>query len=274
MARVKKNKIVPYVLNWKPVEGRNLSYWEEGVYTVDDLLTLYEYMLPRYSIYTHSVDTLRQSINDLGVTGESYNDATNYSRHHHLRSLIRAAYPFTVAWERDHEAFFAEYDSRDDLKEIYTALAGKARWFRNRTGDYVEFNSERFQQEWLVRPESPEMFTCAVDNTYGKKYIEERKESPFMEGDLVLLRSAFVGDRRYDPMKKYGVDCPGTDVPRIGTILHISDKVAVARRGGVVGNRVVSVLWMGKEQPDDVYQRRLKFYERPTLANGRKKREG
>lgn len=204
-------------------------------------------------------------------------DDTNFFTFYDERTLNRVAqYVFHVTphFTEINDKFLAEFDSREDLQEIYRQAA-KARSY------LVTHNSECVNQphHYFDRPQSYNMWEQAIQyDTDSRKKIELARETPYQEGDLVLLRTPSIGDCDYDPMyispwRRDEGETPDKTVPRIGTVLSVTEKVTGWR--ATRGSKTIKVVWMGVGDGKiyEIPEKHLKFHERPTYKNGMKVRE-
>ncbi len=199
-----------------------------------------------------------------------------------ITHLMRRALPFTPEFAELDSTFMEEYNSREDLQEIYkTATVGRY-YIYDKFGAAHQKGSGTNSFE-----ERPETFLMFADHIYNsidaKTKIEESRDTPYEEGDLLLLRKPLI-DRKYidplwvnpySPEYRNGARTPDSSVPRIATLVNVTETVNDWR--GAKGSRLLQVIWMGAPEYEGrivkVEERYLKWHERPTLKNGLKKRD-
>lgn len=195
----------------------------------------------------------------------------------HYRATLNQIYVLTPEFDAVNDAFMKEFDSREDLQEIY------AETFDNHYGVYDRhgnsYNKEKaIELGYDKRPESYVMYDNVVSSHQASKKIELARETPYMEGDLLLLRTPYVGRRNIDPMYVHpysteyygGARTPDKSVPRIATLIAIKDEVAHYR--ATRGSKIMQIIWIGSDQLVNLEEKYLKWHERPTYKNGLKTR--
>lgn len=187
----------------------------------------------------------------------------------------------TAGFKEINDKFLAEFDSREDLQEIY-ALAVKGRYhLRLLNLSYVETNPAGGPPSpYTTRPESFIMYNDIVSwSNEARQKIELSRETPYMEGDLVVLRQTSVGNGDYDPMfipywqRTEKGETPDKTVPRLGTVISVTENVNGWR--ATRGSKIIKVMWVGigEGKIQDVPEKHIKFHERPTFKNGMKVRK-
>lgn len=178
--------------------------------------------------------------------------------------LVRLVKEFTPIFQKYEADFHAWYNSRPDIQEIY-----KWAWTTNTSYFYVIHpdlaqwvykGDTDWKPEWEQAPATSTMFWRVCGDWNVRKFIAVNRETPYSEGDLVLLRSPFVGNWDYDPLWERE-NMPDKTVPRIGTILEMTSEIHRNSRAGK-GSRAVNVLWNGTTEAKLVPERVLKLYER------------
>lgn len=193
------------------------------------------------------------------------------------RNLRNGAWPVTPECAAVNAAFLAEYDSRPDLQELYQKFSTSNYWLHNLYGATLK-NDDVIANGWDKRPESYRMFMDVYENHSARELREKARETPYLEGDLVMLREPFVGKRQADPLwiNPYsqaayaGASTPDKSVPRIATVIGVTDEVNGWRAGK--GSKILKVIWMGSEDVVNVEERFVKWHCRPTYKNGLKSR--
>lgn len=195
------------------------------------------------------------------------------------KRMCEYVFRFTPHFRELNERFLAEYDSREDLQEIYkTCAGGDHRWTYTLDEQCITL-SQPEGLPYRQRPESYRMFDHIIDYG-GRSMIETARETPYVEGDLVLLRDTAV-DTDADPLRvarwsqqhRQGMTTPDKSVKRIGTVMSVTGNLSQSWRP-VKGSKVLKIMWMGIEDAKivDVEERWVKWYERPTYKNGLKTR--
>jgi hypothetical protein len=196
-------------------------------------------------------------------------------RHHHLLNTI---FPYTEEFTALNDAFMAEYDSRPDLQEAY-AMAYSEAWIVSDRFERRIDKTEAAKLGFDKRPESMLMWSTMTNRCWSlQTKTELSRETPYQEGDLVLLRTPYV-NTKFDPMHvdrwsedyRNGKRTPDVSVLRIGTVIGITDRTGNRVQGR--GSKIIQLQWIGQEDISDVAEKFIKWHERPTYKNGMKKRE-
>lgn len=196
----------------------------------------------------------------------------------HYQMMLSTAFYASPEYDTLNNAFMAEYNERQDLQELYTTIAKDMTYTHDRYGRLLR-QDEIKRTGANKAPADMRMYRDVTNKNDARIMIEKSRETPFQEGDLVLLRDPFVGSRHYDPYfipayseaARNGQVTPGRDVPRIATVIAVTDQVSNTWRPAK-GSKVLKVIWMGSEDITDVEQRHVKWHMRPTYKNGMKKR--
>ena len=206
----------------------------------------------------------------------------NMDENYHFRNLLNWIWPMTAEFRELNGKFLAEYDSRPDMQEFYTSMAESVGYFQDVTESYTNYNRDDVAKidsgGFRNRPASYAMYSYFLESASGRRMVELARETPYEEGDLVVLRLPFVGHPDWDPewvshYKQHheGKVQPGREVARMGMLMEVTEKVNAYR--AAKGSKLMKVLWFGKEDAVYIPENKIKFYERPTLKNGLKKRE-
>lgn len=295
----RQKKIVPYVLNLKlPRDGHEwLLLWKNRAnYTLDDMLAMGE----RAATVQGTINQYEGGYREYHLTrlraydvGPEHPDAWRAETDgcpslHTVRRIIRHAW--TVSPERAelNRMFFEEYNSREDLQNLYRDHYGKMYQIRDEFGNtwvtqekYAYDRSEEAREKRLAyieanrhAPSCFEVYLWVATSTPARRFIENNRVTPYEIGDLVRLRDPYVGHYDYDPMyvSRYeqmheGKTLPPVEVPRIGIVFNI-DKDGNYR--GTRGSKMIEVQWNGKESTTHIAENKLKWLERPTKKNGMK----
>lgn len=243
--------------------------------------------------YTDFVTLLNMHEKTLAATGETWN------RFGRQRAMLNEGNTVTLAdlrdWDRTmlrqsaflsspefdalNEKVMAEYDSREDLQEMYKACVADMYWVADRYGKRCQTESAE-HEAIKQRPTDYRMLAEVANSNSARNMRETSRETGFQEGDLVLLRKPYVGNCDIDPMwvnpysqeAREGASTPDADTPRIGTVIAVTDQLSRSWNAPK-GSRILKILWMGKEDIVNVELRYIKWHERPTLKNGLKTRE-
>jgi hypothetical protein len=193
------------------------------------------------------------------------------------KMLLNTIYPHTPEAEAISNALLAEYDSRPDLQEIYQESFPDHWAVYDKTGKRFEKDAA-IARGYDKRPDGAAMFRAVVRNSNAaSKKIELARETPYQEGDLVLLRKPFVG-MRVDPLYvnpysaeyREGARTPDESVPRIATVYGVTERTM--NYYATKGSKIIQIQWMGKEDMIDIEEKYIKWHERPTYKNGMKVR--
>lgn len=195
-----------------------------------------------------------------------------------FHAMLQSIWPFTDEYKALNDAFMKEYDSRDDLQEVYREAASNNYYFYDENGKHYSQN-EATVKGWIHRPNNYQMYREVMNRSAeASKKIELARETPYLEGDLVLLRKPFVGKRDIDPLyvnpyseeARAGASTPDASTLRIATVIGVTERVSSWR--ATKGSKVIQLVWMGQEDMVDVEEKYIKWHERPTYKNGMKKR--
>lgn len=227
-----------------------------GKYTTASLAAWGDAWLAKYpNEGAHS----RHAVLDLTHAAKTYSGFSD-SQSNYLVRLVKQFTPEHIKYEAD---FTAWYNSRPDIQEIYQwAFSSGDRHYVTHpdTNTWCWQEDSEWNKDWETAPANSDMFWRICGDWNVRKFIAVNRETVFSEGDLVLLRSPFVGNWDYDPIWDRQ-NMPDKTVPRIGTILEMTDNIHRNSRAGK-GSRAVNVLWNGATEPKLVPERVLKLYER------------
>lgn len=196
----------------------------------------------------------------------------------HYDSLMHSIWPYTPEFVDLNNRFMAEYESREDLQEIYKDAAKNTWWWYDTHGKSHNRNDAE-TRGWVDKPATYMMFRQVIRRGHVGEKIELARETPYQEGDLVLLRLPYVGHKRIDPMYidpwseegQAGQTTPDRSMLRLGTVVSVTEKTAGWRSGK--GTKIIQLIWIGKEDVVDVEEKYIKWHERPTIKNGMIKKE-
>lgn len=299
----RQKKIVPYVTNTKIVNREDcwsVLWAQRDKLTLDSLMKMADARCSHnpaasphgsksYSEYFGKM--LANSVNPVDESNwreqndSPYRKGRDEPKHHHIMRLLRCAYPASQAYENMNRAFLAEYDSREDLQEIYKKFFGDMYCVDDQWGNRHWINANHYnidaeagaqRQDFIKansdRPTSYLMYVQVVETNAAKRFIEENRETPYEVGDLVKLRDPFVGHCDWDPQwvsayeaHRTGVGTPDKSTPRIGTVFSISN---VVNWHGTKGSKQIEIQWFGKDGTVRIPENKLKWECRPTKKNG------
>ena len=278
----RQKKIQQYVLNIKlPASGRETALIENKPDYQDffHCYSLYKTVKEQHS--NNYRGDYFSGWNEKFTTGEC--DPSNWKElcgKYTVRNLHNNIFPVTPEFSELNKQFFDEYDSRADLQELYKEVSNEGYYFYDRFGNYFTKDSED-GKKFIERPDNFMMYRDVIKGsaTAGKK-MELARETPYQEGDLVLLRDPFIGDRRRDPLYSNEWDdvtgqripTPGPEVQRIGTVIAVTDRVDRYRT--TKGSKIIQLIWNCKAEPtlSNVEEKYIKWHMRPTYKNGLKVR--
>lgn len=185
------------------------------------------------------------------------------SQQNYVLRLIHETLPEYLDYEKK---FIEWYDAREDIQEVYKfAMNGNGNYvyvISPTTGDYVSKGSDAWDTAWETRPANARMFWKMTNDWNVRKFMAVNRETPFEEGDLVVLRKGNVGNWRYDPYYD-GSATPDKTTDRIGTVMQMTNDVHRRSRAGK-GSRLINVLWIGQSEIKGVPERILKLHERKS----------
>lgn len=235
------------------------------------------------------IKTFRDRLANNNVDATNWNTGSYYSWP--ISQMLEKGFIATNWFNEMNEAFLAEYDSREDLQELYKKFYDGTNWITDRYENSFSVNHyyrntelitneevRALREKYSERPESFIMWNSVVDRAEVRKFIEIQRETPYQPGDLVKLRAAFIGRDGYDPLFVSNYDVyargmsptPDKSVDRIGTLMAITNDMKGWR--GSKGSKVIEVMWIGQENTSFIPERAVKWEERPTFKNGLKQR--
>lgn len=201
------------------------------------------------------------TVKDLTHAAKVYSGFSD-SQKGYLTRLIRHFTPEGIQYEKD---FLLWYNSRPDIQEIYrwafTDASGGAMYIQHPFSNTWSYKGDSdWDSSWEQNPINSDMFWRVCGDWNVRKFIAVNRETTYSEGDLVVLRTPFVGNWDYDPLWERH-NMPDKTVLRIGTILEMTDNIHRNSRAGK-GSRAVQVLWNGTSESKLVPERVLKHLER------------
>jgi len=270
MARQKK--VIKYVPG-TAIPGRSQAYKHMAHYKPSEIIALIKerHTVSKTTYYSSYVAKFES-----GLLDDSNFLTVVHKRYY--RDMCEYAFPMSEEFKKINDHFMAEFDSREDLQEIYRdAMESTYHCYKMHDGFTTLESTDPLRQ----RPETYVMFRDAVSRCEeARKKIELARPTPYMEGDLVVLRDTSVDNADYDPLyisryNSYQTNqtTPDKTVKRIGTVISVTEKISNWRASK--GSKTIKVMWVGIKdgQIFDVPEKHIKFMERPTYANGMKTRE-
>jgi hypothetical protein len=171
----------------------------------------------------------------------------------------RFLFQYDHAYRAAYDAKFAAwYASHEGAQEVYKAVAPNKWWWTNLDGSSSPLHEAK-EQGRFDAPASYVDFTAVIESTEGRTYIETNREQVFEVGDLVVLRTPFVGSYDYDP--HYRNETMTRADKRYGTVME-EGTGDIAGRWASKGSRAISVLWFGKSEVVTMPEKVLKFESR------------
>lgn len=244
MARQKK-AMDKYHIDFKfPERTRDLLLNEEGKYryTIPEMI---EYASQRNDSYAK----------DFCPSVKAYFEKNGELSSNQLWTLGNIAVYYTPAYLEVQNKFFEWYDSREDIRELYTNIANISYWFYDKQGQHMT-NETAKSAGYMDRPDSWYMFDRIINSWEGNRYRELNRDVVYDVGDLVVVRKPFVGNYLHDPC--YGkVD---TDTERVGTVAQHTENLYRRSRGGK-GSRMINVIWINTGETKAVPERILKKHK-------------
>lgn len=154
--------------------------------------------------------------------------------------------------------FHAWYATNEGAQEVYKACTKEKYWWYNIDGTSCTQEDAKAQGRFDA-PVSYVDFINIIESYEGKQYIETNREQVFEVGDLVVLRTPYVGSYDYDPQYRNS-SITRTD-KRYGTVME-EGTGDIALRWASKGSRAISVLWFGKSEVVTVPEKVIKFESR------------
>jgi hypothetical protein len=228
-----------------------------GKYDTTQLAAFGDLWLKKYEKTANSYN----AVNDLTYSAKVYSGFSD-SQKNYLTRFVREFTPEGIQYEKD---FLLWYNSRPDIQEIYT-------WAFNDSGNnfmYLQHPTKNtwsykgdsdWDSSWEQTPANSNMFWRVCGDWNVRKFVAVNRETTYSEGDLVVLRTPFIGNWDYDPLWDRQ-NMPDKTVLRIGTILEMTSSIHRNSRAGK-GSRAVQVLWNGTTETKQVPERVLKHLER------------
>lgn len=176
-------------------------------------------------------------------------------------TLENLAADFSPEWDAFNDKFFAWYDSRPDMIEMYQHCSKNQWWFYDREGQHLS-REDAEKNGWLDRPLNWRMFQSVANGWEASKYRELHRDVVYDVGDQVMLRRPFIGSYRYDPCYGKGLD---STAERIGMVVEHKDDISRRSRGGK-GSRMINVLWITTGEQVQVPERTIKKYRDKKVA--------
>ena len=300
MAKIKK--ITPGVPNVdfpKDSKGIVKAFWRaKDEYTWDDMLQMMTEAMTKGGNYKggtfHGASSPSEYYTNrlIGQMGENP-DINDWKRddgkggplYSTVRFVMERCWRASKEFRKVNEEFLAEYNSRQDMQDFYREMIQHQYYFYDVWGNNhykSPYNEASDEVKAVIASEeiAPSSYTSYYNcmcSWQGKQTLEKMRPAVFEEGDLVVLRDPYVGHCDHDPLwlsryqqHQQGVEIPSKETLRIGTVMKLTDDMPWRASKG---SKQIDVLWFGKEDSNRVPEKILKFHERPTYANGLKKRE-
>lgn len=271
----KTKKVQRYEVTTKlPADGNAYRLMEKKYNSLQELLSMEQKTRVECDETWDRFAAIRRSLIAGDITDSDWKSKVG---EWYVRSLYNCAFPSSPEFEEINNAFMAEYDSREDLQEHYKKHYSQRYWVHNRYGKQLR-RDDAGNEKYAERPDSFRMFNDVYDTTDARKERELARETPYLEGDLVMLRTPYVGHRDHDPywVNPYsqaannGQATPPRDQPRIGTVIAVTEELDNWR--ATKGSKILKVIWMGQEDIVNVQEKYVKWHMRPTYKNGLKAR--
>lgn len=284
----RQKKIVKYSLTMK-LPDRNDGWqtiWENRAdYTLDGLLDLVDKRAALAGEASPRMDMLER-LTQRGIDDSSWRnpDLDGSRPYYAVARILQYAYPLSKAFNDINDVFFAEYNSRPDLQELYVKFAPEINWaydtlgHHHARGSYYREQEEKDKAYWQAHDVAPAdyyMFQAVYDNGNTRTFREANRETPFQPGDLVKLRTGYIGHPDWDHLfvSRYqahqtGTTTPDRTVDRIGMVMRVTDTVPWR---AAKGTKRIEILWHGNTETSHVPEKCLKWEERPTKKNGQLK---
>lgn len=215
-------------------------YKNDSAAVADMALKHLEAEYPTLEDRTWHYKDMTRSIEDFRASGNTILDKSWVAR-----NVVNLAFKSDPANAKEvTDSFLAWYDATPDAQEVYKYIAAMTNWWwHHEHGNRVNV-IEATALGYTQRPPTIDVFNRLVNSWEGQKYRELNREEEFQEGDLVVLRTPFIGNYRYDP--HYNNKEYTSESPRYATVVQANEgKIAGHRRGK--GSRAITVIWFGKD---------------------------
>ena len=116
------------------------------------------------------------------------------SQQNYLLRLIHDTLPEYKTYE---QKFIEWYDVREDIQEVYKYSMSQPSYvyvIHPVTSEYVSKGAEGWDTSWESRPADARMFWKMTNDWNVRKFMAVNRDTPFEEGDLVVLRKGNVGN--------------------------------------------------------------------------------
>lgn len=173
-------------------------------------------------------------------------------------TLTNIAAPYSPAFKELDDKFFAWFDSRPDMKQMYGAVFPKLWWIYDKNGNHHSQDAVS-GKGWETRPETWKMFETVAHSAEGCRYREINREVVYDIGDQVVLREPFKNSWRHDPCYSQGLP---DNVDRVGMVIEHTENISRRSRGGK-GTRLINVLWMNTGEKKVIPENKIKKYRAP-----------
>lgn len=211
--------------------------------------------------YTNKKDRI-DAVRAAGVINE---------KDYYQRRMITDMFQSSPVYKQEQTAAFLQwYDGNGDAQEVYRHTTKDTNWWW-KENERVDATTARVQGLY-ERPADMDGFHSHVFGWAGRQYMELNRSEVYIEGDIVVLRSPFYRNWRYDP--HYNNVAYNNETPRYGTIVAANgSKLAAGRRGA--GSRAVSVIWFEKDGTiTEIGEKYVKLHDRKGRAAQMKARYG
>lgn len=226
-----------------------------GKYDREQLAAFGDAWLAKHTDVANSYHTIKDLTGTMKTNPQPSDSQKNY-----LTRLVRT---FTTEGEQYEKDFLLWFNSRPDIQEIYRwafTSDGYIYVAHPENGDWCYKGDSSWNPDWEQNPANSDMFWRICGDWNVRKFIAVNRETSYSEGDLVVLRTPYVGNWDYDPLWERQ-NMPDKTVLRVGTILEMTENIHRNSRAGK-GSRAVNVLWNGSTEAKLVPERVLKHLER------------
>lgn len=180
------------------------------------------------------------------------------------RKAIEAVFLATKEHKQEQTAaLHAWYDGNADAQEVYRYACKDTNWWWY--GDEGQVSAEIARARgWYERPADLHAFQQFVYGWKGTQYMELNREQVYMEGDIVVLRTPYQRNWRYDP--HYNNSAYTNETPRYATVVSANNgQLASGRRGR--GSRAISLIWFEKDGSiSTIGEKYIKLHDRKGRA--------
>jgi hypothetical protein len=224
------------------------SLFVEKVMKPEDIIdAAHKEMVRRIAANEHVGHWISRAITDAKTDG--WDKLANYTKSH-IRGLVWESVPTIKAeWEKQ---VLEWYNNTPAASEIYKEVAPSIHYW-NIEVEEVDGQGKKYRSSrWIQTDEVKQLGIdvapiCAnhvlflLDSSEGRKALELKRRQIYEEGDVIVLRTPYMGHWDHDPHRT-----KPRDEPRYGSVMSVDSNETSGWRG-TRGSRIINVVWFGKE---------------------------